>query len=353
MSWTTIIIFTIFIPPIGLFLMLLKFLEWARILVPFFRQTKKSGYISVPLDQPERNVKKLKTQQNVLSKKAKSFHIFGAILMILLGIVLAIQFWTILPGMEHWKSLIPTAAIFLVGGCLFLHGNRLQKRYLRCLNCLAFLDGQDSVDLDEMASAIGRSKKSILDDINWMTQTGMFDTPPVVDQGRNMFFKNIIVYRYFLDKQAKQKTEPVKAATSEYDNMLKEIRAANRQIEDPLFSAQLYEIEDTARLIFEEVEKHPEKKTEARKFFDYYLPTTLRLLQAYNKFQAAGMDGDNVDQTKEHIEEMMDNIDTMFKKQLSSLYEKEALDVDADIKVMEIMMQRDMPAPDFQVAKSI
>ena len=40
------------------------------------------------------------------------------------------------------------------------------------------------------------------------------------------------------------------------------------------------------RRIFESVKKHPEQKKEMDKFMDYYMPTTLKLVNAYREFDA-------------------------------------------------------------------
>ena len=74
---------------------------------------------------------------------------------------------------------------------------------------------------------------------------------------------------------------------------------------------------------------------------NYYLPTTLKLLNAYDRMDSTGVSGSNIDGTKGKIEDMLDTICTAFSRQLDNLYGEEALDISADITVMEQMLAQE------------
>ena len=74
---------------------------------------------------------------------------------------------------------------------------------------------------------------------------------------------------------------------------------------------------------------------------NYYLPTTLKLLNAYDRMSAQGVSGENIDTSLERIRSMMDTITAAFDKQLDSLFGEEALDISTDISVLETMMARE------------
>ena len=84
-----------------------------------------------------------------------------------------------------------------------------------------------------------------------------------------------------------------------------------------------------------------EKLPQIRKFMNYYLPTTLKLLNAYDRMAATGVSGENIDGTKTRVEQMLGTIVTAFEKQLDSLFGAEALDISTDITVLETMMARE------------
>ena len=77
------------------------------------------------------------------------------------------------------------------------------------------------------------------------------------------------------------------------------------------------------------------------KRLDYYLPTTLKLLNAYDRMSAAGVSGENIDTTLAKVEGMMRTIVSAFEKQLDALYGADALDISTDITVLENMMARE------------
>ena len=151
--------------------------------------------------------------------------------------------------------------------------------------------------------------------------------------------------------QAEKKPEAKKeesTGNAELDKMLKDDRLAiaemkrlDDNIEDPGISADIVRLEQISGKIFEEVKRDPKKLPQIRRFMDYYLPTTLKLLNAYDRASAAGISGENVDATKAKVEGMMRTIVAAFEKQLDALYGAEALDISTDITVLETMMARE------------
>ena len=78
-----------------------------------------------------------------------------------------------------------------------------------------------------------------------------------------------------------------------------------------------------------------------RKFLDYYLPTSLKLLKTYAELEAQGVEGENITESKRRIEQTMDTLVHAFETQLDKLFQEDALDVSADIDVMENMLRAD------------
>ena len=74
---------------------------------------------------------------------------------------------------------------------------------------------------------------------------------------------------------------------------------------------------------------------------DYYLPTTLKLLNAYDRMDGAGVEGENISGTKERVENIMGTIVIAFEKQLDSLFGADAMDISTDISVLETMLARE------------
>lgn len=153
------------------------------------------------------------------------------------------------------------------------------------------------------------------------------------------------------DPEPKKKEEQKKAETTgnpeidalikERDRAVGEMRRLNDSIEDPTISAQIDRLESTTKKIIAQVVQNPDKLPQIRRFLNYYLPTTLKLLNAYDRADSAGISGTNVDGTKGKVSEMMDTIVAAFDKQLDALFGDEALDISTDITVMEQMLARE------------
>ena len=131
------------------------------------------------------------------------------------------------------------------------------------------------------------------------------------------------------------------ALIEERDKAISEMRRLNDAIPDESVSAQIDDLEETTRKIIDHVVEHPEKLPQIRKFMNYYLPTTLKILNAYDRMGAAGVSGENIDGTMEKIELMMDTTVASFHKQLDALFRDEAMDISSDITVMENMLARE------------
>lgn len=122
---------------------------------------------------------------------------------------------------------------------------------------------------------------------------------------------------------------------------LGEMKRLNDSIQDEKLSADIDRLEEICGKIFAQVKADPKKLPQIRKFMDYYLPTTLKLLNAYDRMGAAGVSGENIDATMGRVETMMTTIVKAFEKQLDSLFGAEAMDISTDITVLETMMARE------------
>lgn len=131
----------------------------------------------------------------------------------------------------------------------------------------------------------------------------------------------------------------VLALRKERDRAIGEMRRLNGSIKDPRISAQISHIESTTAKIYVHVMDHPEKKRQIRRFQNYFLPTTLKLLNSYDRMDTYGVENTRVGEAKGKIGELMDAIVTAFDHQLDALFADEVLDITAEIKVLEQILQ--------------
>lgn len=131
------------------------------------------------------------------------------------------------------------------------------------------------------------------------------------------------------------------ALMCERDRAISEMRRLNDSIEDEKISTQIDHLEELTRKIIGCVVENPQKLAQIRKFLNFYLPTTLKLLNAYDRMDAAGISGANIDGTMGKIDAMMDTVVVAFERQLDALFADEALDISTDITVMEQLLAQE------------
>ena len=133
----------------------------------------------------------------------------------------------------------------------------------------------------------------------------------------------------------------IDALIKERDRAVSEMRRLNDAIADEKISAQIDHLEEVTKKIIDHVVAHPKKLSQIRRFMDYYLPTTLKILNAYDRMDSTGIAGENISTTKAKVKGMMDTITQAYDKQLDALFGEEALDISTDITVMENLLARE------------
>ena len=143
------------------------------------------------------------------------------------------------------------------------------------------------------------------------------------------------------EKKSKTGNPEVDKIIDEGSEYLKKLRAANDAIPDESLSECIYRMEKSSADIFRFIGDHPEKAQEIRKFMNYYLPTTLKLLGSYQRLSSQSVKGENITSTLFNIAGMMHTVADAFEKQLDSLFTDEAMDISADITVFETMLKQE------------
>ncbi|MCR5324018.1 MAG: 5-bromo-4-chloroindolyl phosphate hydrolysis family protein [Lachnospiraceae bacterium] len=146
---------------------------------------------------------------------------------------------------------------------------------------------------------------------------------------------------YGKKKRKRTGDKEIDTMLDEEEKAIAEMRRLDDSIVDEKVSAQIVHLEEVTSKIVDCIVEKPKKRNQVKKFFSYYLPTTLKLLNSYDRMDELGISGTNIDGTKGSIETLLDTALAAFDKELDSLYGDEAIDVTSDIKVMESMLAQD------------
>lgn len=118
------------------------------------------------------------------------------------------------------------------------------------------------------------------------------------------------------------------------------LRRANDLIPDPELSAQIDSIENSCGQILSILEQRPQLLSQLRTFLRYYLPTTLRLLEARAKHENRA-DTPKAREVRSRISIAVGEIDKAFHKQVEALDEYRFIDLESEMDVLRDMLKSD------------
>lgn len=122
---------------------------------------------------------------------------------------------------------------------------------------------------------------------------------------------------------------------------LKQLQALNRRISNQTLSAAIDRMERSGNAILTQVSRQPAAAKNIRKFAAYYLPTAVKVLEAYADLEALGAKGENARAVRAQVEQNAETIARAFEAQLDALFAGQALDVSSDLDVLEAMAAGD------------
>jgi len=180
-----------------------------------------------------------------------------------------------------------------------------------------------------------------------------------MDRERTMLITSDETYHYYeqsrlkLEESKQQEAEKlrrqqenapnaqVREVLDKGDAFLAEIRRCNDVIPGQEVSDKMFRMEQIVERIFRRAEEHPEIVPDLKKLMDYYLPMTVKLLNAYADMDRQNVQGQNIENAKAEIEQTLDTLNLAFEKLLDDLFEDVALDVSSDITVLNTLLAQE------------
>ena len=273
-------------------------------------------------------------------------------------------------------------ALTAFSGWNMVKGFKKIGRINRAKKILKMMEGRDTITIEEIASAFGKSEKWVADDIQAMVRDGIFTGKTYMDKEETAFMTSHEAYnqylatmRYYEQRRQEQASQSVfnQEDLKEYSKMEKNaarrqeesvreaarldretaemveegkafiahIHQKNEEVPDPAFTEKLNRLEKIVTNIFDRVAAAPESAPDLHRLMKYYLPTTLKLVDTYATLDKQTVQGENIENAKREIEASLDTINEAFEKFLDSFFQSTAWDVSSDISVMNQMMQQD------------
>ena len=352
--WVAAVLFLFFFPPVGILMIVVKLLGGGRKKTnvrgehPYYAQQNGSvGARTVQNGAARERTPSAPVSSQVLTRlsvQARRLTVIGGILSLIFGFTsvsaLAGSLWMLPDVAWYLEATLPVLCFFFGSlGCLWV-GLRKRNKVRRCRKYLAMLGSRTVISISALSSALGTSPAKVRDELSDMLDDGLFPLG-YLDYGND----RLVLSGEGLSDPPPTQPEPPKEAPAKEDPqaaVLQEIRAINSQIDDPKLSQQIDRIGVITAKVFEYQRSHPQKSPQLHSFLSYYLPTTLKILRAYAQLEDQEVEGENISAAMERIENMMDKVVEGFEKQLDQLFQGDALDITADVEVLERMLAKDV-----------
>lgn len=257
-----------------------------------------------------------------------------------------------------------------LGGCavgvwLLSGGIRAVNRMGRFKAYRKALGEKTHCTLEKLARSVGKSKRFVRREVERMIHQGLF-LEGHLDREETMLITSDETYRNFeesrllmLERQKREaeekarkeaaarkappasRNDQVQSVLDRGNAFIREIRRCNDAIPGEEISGKIDRMETIVRKIFQRAEEHPEVVPELKKLMDYYLPMTVKLLNAYADMDAQPIAGETIDGSKREIEETLDTLNLAFEKLLDTMFKNTAMDISSDITVLQTLLAQE------------
>ena len=356
--WILALFFLFMLPPVGILMIVIKLAGGGRKKSrprgrhPYYMQKEQGqmgartvqmgGQAQTGRSPNPSTVPPANSLLSQMSSKAKRLTTVGIVLSAIFGFIsideIVGNLWMLPDIAWYLEEIVFPLCGFGAGlGCLW-GGLRRRKQVRTFRSYLAMIGSRTTISISALSSAMGVSPAKVRDTLEDMLDDGFFPQG-YLDYGND----RLVLTSDGIPDPPKEEEKPAQEEPAEdpQNAILEEIRAINADIDNPKLNQQIDRIGVITAKVFEYQRSHPQKSNQLHSFLSYYLPTTLKILRAYAQLEDQEVDGENISAAMERIEGMMDKVVEGFEKQLDQLFQGDALDITADVEVLERMLAKD------------
>ena len=281
----------------------------------------------------------------------------GILTMLILNLALPFGIFLAVNRYVLW----PLFIIFLL---MAFGGRHMMKRVSRYKKYMVTLGGKMYGEVSDLAYAVNKTETFVQNDLQKMIHADWFRQGRLTHDKQTLIVHREAYEAYVADRDHQLEVERLKEVNRQAHEQLpaqarsviqkgadfmKIIHEKKVAISDYDMTLKLSDLETTLKKIFKRIETHPEAVTQVRKMMDYYLPTTVKLLDAYVQLDKQSIEGVNISAAKTEIAESLDTLTSAYEKLLDDLFQDVMLDVSTDISVLNTMLAQDgLKANDFE-----
>ena len=210
------------------------------------------------------------------------------------------------------------------------------------------LNAQKGLSVEMLADLTHQTKKKVLKKLRSYIHKGWLNA--WLDDETETLYLTAEDYRAAKEKAAaaavQPQPQPEKAETGDVPLNLDTARrfAAVLEKEQQLMQEaqareELAAMHKTTTAICDWLEAHPESQPKTRRFAEYYIPTTLKLLHTYNDVQ--GQQGENAETIRRDIAGILHTLNQAYENLYNNLLSDVAMDISSEIAALQGMLAND------------
>lgn len=281
------------------------------------------------------------------------------VISFIIAFIMLIVFFADGFSIDFFGNLLFTV-LFSVSGFFTLKKSQqldmISKDYTRFLREL----GHNTViPIRDLASSVQKTEQATIKELMYMMEKGYFKQARIVEND-SLFLLDIPTFKLYKNQKNKmanlsyeEKKQIEKDAHKDVniekaENIIKisskEINSINldiSRIKNRSFLEKVIEIKKTIENIVNIIKRYPEKAYALDKFMDYYLPTTVKLIDAYTEYEIMESNDPKIKNSLLEIESSIETINEAFGKIQLELMEDRTMDIKTDIETMKILLNQE------------
>ena len=215
-----------------------------------------------------------------------------------------------------------------------------------------FADYADSVDYHKglpvsmLADLTHQTKKKVLKKLRSYIHKGWLNA--WLDDETETLYLTAEDYRAAKEKAAAAAAQPQPEKVETGDTPLNldtarrfaaVLEKEQQLMQDAQAREELAAMHKTTTAICDWLEAHPESQPKTRRFAEYYIPTTLKLLHTYNDVQ--GQQGENAETIRRDIAGILHTLNQAYENLYNNLLSDVAMDISSEIAALQGMLAND------------
>lgn len=294
------------------------------------------------------------------------FGVLGAIVAASFGIAALVMFFIEFhPLFEIFGAL--TAVLSFISGGMMIKGSKQRKLLKSAERYIQICGTKKYASIEELAVNSGKSDRQVRKELKKMMANGMFPEGHL-DAQETCFILNDEIYRQYTEtaqafkmreqmemeekarknipltpeqEEKRRQEQELQAMITKGNEYIAKLRSLNDAIPGEEITQQLSQLESLLQQIFNRVKEEPEQMPRMEKLMDYYLPTTVKLVEAYVGFEKVENPGQDIQDAKAEIQKTLDIINEAFVELLNNLFQDAAFDATTDAQVLQTMLARE------------